>query len=80
MVLMRADPRAGWVAVKLVVGSMAENWIDGMTGLAAVCWADELTVTWDDLRDSWMTVKMIGSIVGRWVNGMAVTRVGSRSG
>ena len=70
------DSRAGWVAVKLVVGSMAENWIDGMTGSTAICWADEMAMTWDGLRAGWMTVEMIGSMVGCWVNGMAMMRAG----
>ena len=70
---------AQWLAVKLV-GSMAEKWTDGMAGLTAVCWADEMDVTWDGLRAGWTTVKMVGSRAGCWVDGMAVTRADSGAG
>ena len=75
--MARAGSRADWVAVKLVVGSMTENWIDGMIGSTSVCCTDEMAVIWDDLRTVWMTVKMIGLVIGCWVDGMAMTRVGS---
>ena len=63
MAVPRASSRAGWVDMKLD-GLMTEDWIDEMAGLTAVCWADEMAVTWDGLRTGWMTVKMVGLMVG----------------